>query len=313
MHWPGGRGTQLRLDGRARDLLTTVDGDSRVVAEDIMSVGVSTDRTIEDVEVEPARPGIEKLVGAQAGRRFRAVLDDAVPHDRDAGTPLYLILDDVAGSSLIAGFAWSRWTEALAVTPADSEAIAAMMASYKPRRMEGICAGFRPGSSALDADGFVNRDRKHNVAAVPSLADPDDPVGWHALAVPPAVAMRRARRIDVWDAGDELVVDAMFRDSCWQPDGVEVAVHEYRLDATVDPAGERLTSVSAEPRVLPFSECPAAAPNVSRLAGAPLRGLRTEVLERLQSTNCCTHLNDALRSLAELPTLVAALRGGPER
>jgi Protein of unknown function (DUF2889) len=313
MHWPGGRGTQLRLDGRARDLLTTTDGDARVVAEDVMSVGVSTDRTIEDVEVEPDRTGVRQLVGAQAGRRFRAVLDEAVPGDRDAGTPLYLILDDVAGSSLIAGFAWSRWTDALAVTPADPEVVAAMMSAYKPRKMEGICSGFRPGSSALDADGYVNRERRHNVAVVPALADPDDPIGWHTLPVPPAVAMRRARRIDVWDAGDQLVVDAMFRDSCWQPDGIEVAVHEYRLDATVDRAGEHLTSVTAEPRVLPFAECPAAAPNVSRLAGAPLRGLRTEVLERLQSTDCCTHLNDALRSLAELPTLVAALRGSPER
>src|ERR1700749_5010466 len=152
-----------------------------------------------------------------------------------------------------------------------------MMAADKPRKMEGICAGFRPGSSALDADGYVNRERKHNVAVVPALAAPDDVVGWHTLPVPPAGAMRRARRVDVWDAGDELVVDAMFRDSCWQPDGDEVAGHENRLAATVDRPGEHLTSVTAEPRVLPFAECPAAAPNVSRLAGAPLRGLRTEV------------------------------------
>ena len=192
--------------------------------------------------------------------------------------------------------------------PADPEVAAALAAAYKPRRMEGICSGFQPGSGALDADGFVNRDVRQNVAPVPSLADPSDPEGWHRLDTPPDVAMRRARRIDVWEGDDQLVVDAMFRDSCWQPDGVEVAVHEYHLEATLDATGELLTAVTAEPRVLPYAECPAAAPNVSRLAGTPVRTLRSQVLEQLQSSECCTHLNDALRALAELPALVAALR-----
>ena len=54
-------------------------------------------------------------------------------------------------------------------------------------------------------------------------------------------------------------------------------------------------------RVPAFEERPAAAPNAAWLAGASARDLRSEVLERLQRTNCCTHLNDALRSLAEVP------------
>jgi hypothetical protein len=259
--------------------------------------------------VDPVRPGVHGLVGAQAGRGFRGVIDEAVPGERAAGTPLFLLLDDVAGSSLIAGFAWSRWADVLALAPPDPAAMAAMAAAYKPRRMEGICSGFRPGSGALDADGFVNRELRHNVAAVPPLADPDDPIGWHALDVPPPVAMRRARRIDVWATADGFGVDAMFRDSSWQPDGVEVAVHEYHLDATLDADAMYLTSVVAEPRVLPFAECPGAAPNASRLAGTRISELRTEVLEQLQFTDCCTHLNDALRALAELPALVSALRG----
>jgi hypothetical protein len=298
----------LRLDGRARDLLTTVDGDTRVLTEDSMSVGVAVDRTIEDITVEPNRPGIEALVGAQAGKRFRSVLNDIVPGERDAGTPLFLLLDDVAGSSLIAGFAWSRGTNATASPPTDPAIVAVMATAYKPRRMEGICSGFRPGSSALDADGFINPERRHNVAAVPALADPSDPIGWHQLDEPPLVAMRRARRIDVWATVDGFAVDAMFRDSCWQPDGVEVAVHEYHLDATLDADAIHLTGVTAEPRVLPFSECPGAAPNASRLAGTAVKDLRTEVLEQLQFTDCCTHLNDALRALAELPAMASELR-----
>ena len=39
------------------------------------------------------------------------------------------------------------------------------------------------------------------------------------------------------------------------------------------------------------------------------RYLRAEVLRRIRGTDCCTHLNDALRSLAEVPVLAATLPG----
>jgi hypothetical protein len=320
MHWPGGRGTQLRLDGRARDLVTPLPfrhesddpGDNPyVAAEDSMTVGVSSARVIEDIAVTPARAGAARLVGAKAGGGLRRAIDAALPDERDRGGPLYLLLDDMAGSSLIAGFAWSQGADALrpaaAPTPEQAAAMAAMAAQYEPRSMEGICSGFRPGSSSLTPDGFVNREQRHNVAVVPPLADPSDPVGWHELDPPPEVAMRRARRIDVWQTDQEIFVDAMFRDSCWRPDGVEVAVHEYHLDATVDVSTGVVTSVVAEPRVLPYPECPDAAPNAAWLVGASARGLRREVLERIQGISCCTHLNDALRSLAEVPVLAHAL------
>jgi hypothetical protein len=38
-----------------------------------------------------------------------------------------------------------------------------------------------------------------------------------------------------------------------------------------------------------------------------LRGLRASVLATLRDTDCCTHLNDALRALAEVPVLAARL------
>jgi hypothetical protein len=305
MHWPGGRGAQLRLDGRARDLFTPRQGEPVVVAEATMSVGVGAQRTIDDIASDPHRPGIEQLVGAQGGGGFRSALNDALPGERDAGTPLYLMLDDIAGSSLIAGFAWSRWNDDWKGSVArNALADAASLDAARSRRMEGICSGFRPGASALAPGGLA-----HNVAPVPPLADPTDPVGWHDLQPAPPVAMRRARRVDVWPTADGLAVDAMFRDSCWQPDGVEVAVHEYRVEATIDRTSWLVTSVVAEPRVLPFPECPGAAPNVDRLVGVPVGELRSEVLRRLRSVESCTHLNDALRSMAEVPTLVASLEG----
>ncbi|PPJ25793.1 hypothetical protein C5E45_19370 [Nocardia nova] len=51
MQWPDGPGTQLRLLGRARDLLTPSDGGEPVVlGEDAMRARVnSVTRTIEDI------------------------------------------------------------------------------------------------------------------------------------------------------------------------------------------------------------------------------------------------------------------------
>jgi hypothetical protein len=310
MHWPGGFGTQLRLDGRARDLLTATDGDTRVLAEDALTAGVSVDRTIEDLTSDPVRPALAGIVGASGGGRLRSAVDHAVPDERDTGTPLYLLLDDLAGATLIAPFAWSQASDdwqARAAERLREHARAEPGARVVGRDMAGICSGFRPGSSALAPDGSVNIGQRHNVASVPPLASPDDAVGWHALASPPAVAMRRARRIDVWIDGPQLVVDAMFRDSCWRPDGVEVAVHEYCLDVTVDVDSGRLRRVHADPRVLPYPECPPAAGNVARLEGVDVRELRGVVLQRLRGVDCCTHLNDALRSLAEVSVLAAAL------
>jgi hypothetical protein len=270
-----------------------------------MTARVGSDRTIEDIDVGPPRPEIKQLIGSRGGGGFRGVVDQALPGEREAGTGLYLLLDDIAGATLIAGFAWSRWK----VDWRERARQSGIDEGEMRRRMEGICSGFRPGSSALLPDAMS----AHNVAVVPSLGDLTDRWSWHDLGDHPAVAMRRARRIDVWSNDHEIVVDAMFRDSCWTPEGTEVAVHEYRLDATVDAQTMTLSSLVAEPRVLPYPECPGAAPNVVRMLGVELADLRSEVLTRLRSVDCCTHLNDALRSLAEVPVLASRCHDTPTR
>jgi hypothetical protein len=117
--------------------------------------------------------------------------------------------------------------------------------------------------------------------------------------------MRRSRRIDV-RPGATIRIDAMFRDSYGDPDGREVVLHEYRVDLAVDPATLEVLTVTAEPRVLPYDECPAAAASVNRLVGLGAGELRTEVGRRLAGIAGCTHLNDLLRSLACLPGLLTA-------
>ncbi|WP_063009588.1 DUF2889 domain-containing protein [Nocardia nova] len=303
MHWPAGPGTQLRLIGRARDLLTPSDrGDPLVLREDSMRVGVNAaTRTIEEIEATPARANLTQLIGARGGGNSRAVLAEAMADEAAAGTPLYLLLDDIAGASLIAGFAYSRWI--------DRDLLIREISAGPVRNMTGICTGFQPGSGALMPDGSSKWN--HQVQPVRPLPRPEDPVGWHALEEFTEMAMRRARRIDV-HAGDVITIDSMFQDSSTVPSGGRVAVHEYRLTATADPTTGQLLTIDADPRVLPYDECPLASRNVGKIIGTPLSELRTVVLEKLPGTEGCTHLNDAMRALAEVPTLVHALREADE-
>jgi hypothetical protein len=291
----------MQVLGRARDIRTGAGGEVEVLAADSMRATIGPQREIEAIAVDPPRSNIGGLVGARAGGGLRAAIDVAAPDDRRDHTPLALLLDDIAGTSLVAGVAWSRhrddWMTRFRRGP-DGSAIGG-------RTMIGICSGFRPGSSGLNPDGTSTGAAK-NVVAVPSLVDPDDPDGWHELAPLAPVGMRRVRRMDVWREGDQYVIGAHFRDSCRDPILGEIGVHEYSLDATIDAASSTLTALAATPRVLPYPECPAAAPNAAWLVGEPLSGLRTRVLEVLRGTDCCTHLNDAVRALADVAVLLPA-------
>ena len=119
--------------------------------------------------------------------------------------------------------------------------------------------------------------------------------------------MRRARRIDV-RLDDAIVIDAAFQDSATTPAGGRAAVHEYSLTMTADPRSLAVLSLQAEPRILPQPECPSATANLSRLLGTPLPELREKVFAELKGTAGCTHLNDALRALADVPMLVKRLQ-----
>ena len=252
------------------------------------------------IEATPARPALSRLLGERGGGGLRRALENAVPEERRDATPLYLILDDISGTSLVAGWAWSQW---------DPDWLANGRAAMQGFDLEkafatraGICSGFAPGSSAFDP----RTDRSGTSA--PDLRHPEDPEGWHAFTVQDNVGMRRARRIDVW-LDNVIVVDSAFQDSASTPAGCRAVVHEYRLHLTADPASLRVLSVAAEPRVLPFVECTVAPTHLARLIGASLPELRDRVLAELRGTAGCTHLNDALRALAQVPALVDRLPG----
>lgn len=295
--WPEGRLGPAFLHGRARDILTPVAGGKPVVlAEDAMEAQADH-RVIRSIAAHPPRAGMELLVGARAGGHLRQAIDDVLHEERVSGSPLYLLLDDMAGTTLIANWAWTPWR--------DAEAIAEQNAERPERlpKMEGVCIGFRPGSSALD----LSRDEDISPTPVPPMERADDPEGWHRFPALSGANLRRARRMDLWREAGTVQIDATFQDSGALPEGGRSGLHEYRIRAVADHAGERLLSLEAIPQILPFAECPAATVNLPALLDTPLAEMRGTVLAMLRKTAGCTHLNDALRALAEVPRLVAML------
>jgi hypothetical protein len=291
----------MRMVGRARDIVTPRSGGAPITcAEDEFAASLRPDRIIAAIEAHPVRPALSQLVGERGGGGLRKILEKVAPEERRNATPLYLILDDISGASLVAGWAWSQWDPNWLTHAREIMQGFDLEKAFRSR--EGVCIGFAPGSSAFEP----GKDRSGGTPA-PDLRHPDDPEGWHAFTVQDSVGLRRARRIDVW-LNEVVVIDSAFQDSASTPQGGRAVVHEYRLRVTADLESQRVLSIEAEPRVLPHMECPSATANLSRLLDSPLSGLREKVLAELRGTAGCTHLNDALRALAEVPALVDCLR-----
>lgn len=300
-HWPDGYGQPMVMAGTARDLLTGHDGeDGRELATGAFTIAASPSREILSISVSPDLPEAQALVGVRAGGASRAALSDILRSA--AGGPLFQILDDFSGASLVAPWAWTRWVEDWHGLVARS---GAANTAGRRGRMEGICVGFAPGSTALDPDGG-SASRNQSSAPVAPLGNEQDPAGWHRLADQQGPAMRRARRLDLWRSGDTLEADLFFQDSAVAPDGSRLAVHEYLVRAAIDPATMHTLSLTADPRILPYRQCPGAAANVDRMIGQPILSFRRLVPTILPGTLGCTHLNDVLRSLADVPALAEA-------
>jgi hypothetical protein len=291
--WPDGMEGDTVLDGQARDLRTGDDGTTTVLAAASLHMVTDPRRVIKEVSSAPAVGGLRSLAGESAMSGFRRRLASTGAASAAAGTPLYQLLDDVPGATLVSGAAWQRWY--------DMDRYLEIKADVVQRVMTDVCTGYQQGSSALQPDGTL-RWRQDRQPAVDIDAVRDD-LAWHSHTSPGGVSMRRARRIDVWLAGPVIHVDAFFQDSSTLPEGGRIAIHEYTLTAEADLETGTVRAVTPVPRVLPYDECPLAVRNVAALAGLPLNDARGAVLERLRGPLGCTHLNDMLRSLADVPGL----------
>lgn len=287
--WPDGFGGPMDMQAKGRDLWTGDKGEHRICDAASLAMRLSAEREILAISSDMDEPALAAMVGARAGGASRKIVNEV---GRDwVGRILFQLLDDFAGASLVAGWAWSNWQDIQDRSDADAPAILS-------RDMTDICVGFSAGGSSLLPGGMVNQQGQSRANTAES-ARPDDPLAWHDAPVQSGVAFRRARWLDVQLDGENLHFHAGFQDSGTSPQGGRVAVHEYRLRGAMGADGE-LTALDVTPYVLPYRECPAAAVLAHRVIGERIRNFRQLIIEQLRGTAGCTHLNDMLRSLTDV-------------
>jgi hypothetical protein len=293
---PNGFDKPLILEGEARDLWTGPDGSATVLGHAAYEGVVDNDRRLFSLTTRP-QVVVDRLVGVLASSGFRAVLEEAIPGEREARSLLYLLLDDLPVATLVSGYAVSR------------SGRPQVRQGARARAVIGICAGYRPDGTMAQSIDAIGSSPVVLGPPAPSLLS-DDPLAWHGLPPLPGHSMRRHRRLDIVPDGDCLAFDVLFRDSHTAPDGAETVVHEYLVWGTADYRTLVIRDIEAEARVLPWMECPAAAASPARLVGSPVSDLRREVRQELTGVTTCTHLNDTLRSLEDITALAGYFAPG---
>jgi hypothetical protein len=299
---PEGLEGPLTMHGVARDLLTTAAGAARVLASADLLAHLTAEHELTDLATRPRLQASDALLGAVVGPGFRAKALAALPDQAEAGTLLNLLLDDLPGAALVSGVVRLAAGTIPKAAPHDE---------YLDARGD-LCAGWAVDGTMLT----IIREDGVNPMTIGALAPPllreDDPDAWHTFAPLPPHSTRRLRRIDVTTpetAGAPAAVDVFFRDSRFDGEAVEHVVHEYTVQATIDPATATLIDIAAAADVLPWRECPGAVASATRLAGMPVADLRRHVRVEFVGTTTCTHLNDVLRGLADLGVLLRELYG----
>jgi hypothetical protein len=309
---PDGFRGDLVMTARARDLRTAPDATSVVISQVDLSLRVDgSSRQVLSIASFPAVPGLDQLVGCPVGPGFRSRVNKACPGEREAGTLLHLLLDDLPGAALVSGYSAQRagaLDEPRRRPEGDvgsTSGLARMLASQ-----DDLCAGWAHEGTLMVTVRSTGEIPVSTGPPAPSLERHDDPLAWHAVPPLPAHAMRRRRRLDVVGpgrSGEAHRFDAHFRDSHMDRDGAEWVVHEYSATGAFDIVGGRVLDIAVEARVLPWMECPGAVASAQRLSGMPIAELRTRVRQEFTGTPTCTHLNDTLRSLGDLEVLVGGM------
>ena len=294
------------VEGVARDLVTPAAGtDPRV---DVWSLRIETaglGGPVASIRSDPAEPALHEVVGTPLMAGFRRACAGAVPRHVQAGTPLHRLLDDAPLAFLVSGHA---------LTLEEPPPLPTGQEPARPRTLKpDLCAGWQVGGALLTVLEETGQ-LPHSLGPVaPDLGRPDDPLAWHERPALPPMGTRRSRRLDVvpGEDGSPMRVDAHFRDSYADLEGVERSLHEYTVLAEVDPRTGTVLSAVAVPRALPWTECPQALGSVARLVGRQLRELPDLVRREFTGITTCTHLNDTMRSLADAWALLALVGAAP--
>jgi Protein of unknown function (DUF2889) len=256
-----------------------------------------------DVLADPAEPRLVQLIGGNPYSGWRRRIDELLPDHRENSSLLYLVLDALPGWMNLSAFGLvdmpamegSPWRR---TPPPDRR--------FDAESRSDLCAGWQAGGTLLQLMSGGNSGADFVRPPAPHLERVDDPLAWHTVEALPPFGSRRRRRIDVV-AGAPLSVDAMFRDSSADADGVEGVLHEYTVSAAIDPETLQVVGSGAVPRSLPYQECPEAAVSASQLVGQDVRGLRRFVTQQMRGPTTCTHLNELYRTFADIPALARLL------
>jgi len=288
----------LRVRGEARDEVTDANAATHVERE--ASVDVETSGgLLTKLALEPPELDVAELLGQQLRQGFRARVR-ATGYD-SGGRPLGLLLDDLPGAMIAAGYVHAMERDigpGTALSDVDHDEV--------PRSFQqaDLCSGWRSDGTMMIAVYAGQPLPFEPLTDVPQV--PDNADGWPDAEIP-TPGLRRYRRIDVVPDGSVWRVDAWFRYTYRNSDGACGALHEYTVLAVADAVDHTLLEVRAIPHALPWRECPAAGEMVGKLVGTPLDGLRSAVPKILQGIESCTHLTNELRELADVPTLAASL------
>ncbi len=291
----------LAMEGAARDLATDPGGQGTVLARVHVTAGFDISRSLESLATSPPAAWTEALIGARAGGGFRRHLEEVVPPDQSRSL-LRQVLDDMPAAALISGYGLMRMARRAGHHPSTLTPAGAL------DRMADLCSGWRTGGTAVASIAAGLGVPMQDCPPAPPLVSADREA-WHDIGPLEMDWMRRRRCIDVRvDPDGTFAIWAMFRDTVGEGGGDEVVLHEYAV--RVGGVDGVVGSIAAEPRVLPFPECPAAADAVGALVGSEVASLARVVPDTLTGIASCTHLNDLLRALGGVGGLLSLTDGG---
>jgi hypothetical protein len=279
------------VEGAARDLLTDADGGTTEVGTARIRVQVGADGLVAEATAAPDDTATDGLIGHRLGPGFRAAIGDAL--ERHAGRPLSLLLNDLVGSP--APMRYGLMQRGVAVSGVRRQDGTPVEPPGTPRT--GFNCAARRGGPDHPLNGVLE------APPAPDLDTTAEALAWHPLSPPRPGQGRRRRLVDVWMEGDDVAVEAFFRDTnARHDDGREVIVHEYGLRTRLARDGTIL-AMEADPHVLPQHFCPWAAPHVATLVGQSIHVLGRDIHSHVTGEDACTHLNDMIRFLADAPAM----------
>jgi hypothetical protein len=300
--------TDVRVHGAVRDEVTDLDGGVTIASSAVLDI-VTSGGLVSELVSEPDELDMGRLVGQPLRMGFRARVRDQYD---GGGAPLGLLLDDVPGALIAAGYVHAiegSYGAARAAGPNPSKGASRIERDETPKgfHQADLCSGWRSDSTMMVAIR----------AGEPLPFRPTAPVGerpgganWPARPIP-LPGLRRYRRMDVvadaLDGEDVWRVDAWFRDTHRARSGACGALHEYTVHLVARASDHEVLEVRAIPHALPWDECPAAGDMVDKLSGTRLDDLRGAVPKVLRGIESCTHLTNELRELADVPYLASLL------